>query len=425
MSVDTTAGTSPGGVVLVADWWPGPLCEVAASRALRPRQAGGPAGAARSGVVDLSTLHKSVPSLHLRSAPASHLLSARRCHSQYSRPYTPSSSTTLHSASTAASSASSMLSVVPVPVPLGVIGEVIDEYMDMICWRDSVKAEGKKSGNRLGVGFRVGARARVLTWEEALDEGEDEHMPQGRERDNEDDHKGHQRHQVLEDTPQQLHLIRGCTRVSVAGLQLHLARAQRVPLQHGAAEHVAGELYVLRDELDAAPVELDALHRLVGVDGPRLARSAPREGLLLRCLQAELKEQVADAHLEPAELFVGDGGVALLHDEAHHVAQRSLHGRVLLDDGKQMVDQRGGGAQLALERDEDALHLEVGHLERELALQPHDGDVRQQGLLQEGVAVAAHEEGSLELLLPLHQSDARAQLGRLRPQLQKCLGLAL
>ena len=74
---------------------------------------------------------------------------------------TPSSSTTLHSASTAAPSASSMLSVVPVPVPLGVIGEVIDEYMDMICWRDSVKAEGKKSGNRLGVGFRVGARARV------------------------------------------------------------------------------------------------------------------------------------------------------------------------------------------------------------------------------------------------------------------------
>ena len=34
-------------------------------------------------------------------------------------------------------------------------------------------------------------------------------------------------------------------------------------------------------------------------------------------------------------------------------------------------------------------------------------------LLEEGVAVAAHEEGRLELLLPLHEPDARAQLRRL------------
>ena len=33
----------------------------------------------------------------------------------------------------------------PVPVPPGV---VIEEYMDMICWRLSVKADGRKSGKK-------------------------------------------------------------------------------------------------------------------------------------------------------------------------------------------------------------------------------------------------------------------------------------
>ena len=39
------------------------------------------------------------------------------------------------------------------PVPPGV---VMEEYMDMICCRLSVKAEGRKSGKGLGLGMGLG-----------------------------------------------------------------------------------------------------------------------------------------------------------------------------------------------------------------------------------------------------------------------------
>ena len=76
---------------------------------------------------------------------------------------------------------------------------------------------GARSTGVRAAGAKARARARarargklgVLTWEESLDEAEDEHVSERREGDDEDDHKGYQGDQIFQNAPQQLHLIRG------------------------------------------------------------------------------------------------------------------------------------------------------------------------------------------------------------------------
>ena len=83
------------------------------------------------------------------------------------------------------------------------------------------RGDGGVHGHDLLAALGEGRRQEV--WEEALDEGEDEHVPQRRERDDEDDHEGHQRHKVFEDTPQQLHLQQWvCRGVPVGGCELRI-----------------------------------------------------------------------------------------------------------------------------------------------------------------------------------------------------------
>ena len=79
--------------------------------------------------------------------------------------------------------------------------------------RAGAGAGARSTGAGAGAGARARARARgklgALTWEESLDEAEDEHVPERREGDDEDDHKGYQGDQIFQNAPQQLHLIRG------------------------------------------------------------------------------------------------------------------------------------------------------------------------------------------------------------------------
>ena len=69
-------------------------------------------------------------------------------------------------------------------------------------------------------------------------------MAEGRERDDEDDHEGHERDQVLEDAPQQLHLVRVRVRVRVrvtVRVRVRVRVGVRVGVRDGARHGDASE----------------------------------------------------------------------------------------------------------------------------------------------------------------------------------------
>ena len=87
-------------------------------------------------------------------------------------------------------------------------------------------------------------------------------------------------------------------------------------------------------------------------------------------------------------------------------------------------DGGGGRASASEGRARDGLSAHR-RLDRELLLQPRDRHVGAEGLLEQVLAVGAHEETLLELLLTLDQTDARAELDGLAAELEQRLALAL
>eukprot|EP00965_Chrysotila_dentata_P222738 6193145-Pleurochrysis_carterae.AAC.2 len=86
--------------------------------------------------------------------------------------------------------------------------------MDRVSGARACAARVRRRGRRRegwnaapGASLRRAYLRREKVWEEPLDEGEDEHVAEGRERDNEDDDEGDDGEHVLQDATQQLHLF--------------------------------------------------------------------------------------------------------------------------------------------------------------------------------------------------------------------------
>mmetsp|Transcript_41600 Transcript_41600/g.134412 ORF Transcript_41600/g.134412 Transcript_41600/m.134412 type:complete len:276 (+) Transcript_41600:474-1301(+) len=165
---------------------------------------------------------------------------------------------------------------------------------------------------------------RVKVREEALDEGEDEDVPERRERDEQDDHGGYHRDEVLCDAAQNLRLL----------------RPQRVPLQRRTREHRAEELHVLAHQLQPARVEGHALQDLAHAHLRRLERPPPRQVLVVLSLQPQLQQHLADVFLDGVQLLVVDRLVPLRPHQRYHPTHRPLQCAVPLDHRQQLVRQR-------------------------------------------------------------------------------------
>mmetsp|Transcript_10773 Transcript_10773/g.31237 ORF Transcript_10773/g.31237 Transcript_10773/m.31237 type:complete len:309 (+) Transcript_10773:355-1281(+) len=112
------------------------------------------------------------------------------------------------------------------------------DILALLCELDGGRRHGRRSSRR-GEGGRT-ERVRRSTYlgreevgEVPLDEGEDEYVANGRERDEQDDHNRYNCHQVLGDSPE----------------DIDLALSQGVPLHNGAGDHRHEELNVLPHQL--------------------------------------------------------------------------------------------------------------------------------------------------------------------------------